>query len=67
MHSLKPEPFFDSNGKLMAWFSELAPSGIRRMSANPHANGGRLKKIPALAGFPRLCGYKFEKPGYDQA
>ena len=65
MHSLKPEPFFDSNGKLMAWFSELAPSGIRRMSANPHANGGRLKRSLRLPDF-REYGYKLEKSGYDQ-
>ncbi len=65
MHSLKPEPFFDSNGKLLAWFSELAPSGNRRMSANPHANGGRLKKALRLPDF-REYGYKLEKPGLDQ-
>ena len=65
MHSLKPEPFFDSNGKLIPWFSELAPSGNRRMSANPHANGGRLKKSLRLPDF-RNYAHKFEKPGQDQ-
>jgi xylulose-5-phosphate/fructose-6-phosphate phosphoketolase len=64
MHSLKPEPFFDSSGKLAAWFSELAPSGNRRMSANPHANGGRLKKTLRLPDF-REYSYKLEKPGRD--
>ncbi len=66
MHSLKPEPFFDSSGKLAAWFSELAPSGNRRMSANPHANGGRLKKALRLPDF-RNYAHKLEKPGQDQA
>jgi xylulose-5-phosphate/fructose-6-phosphate phosphoketolase len=65
MHSLKAEPFFDSNGKLIPWFSELAPSGNRRMSANPHANGGRLKKALRLPDF-RNYANKFEKPGQDQ-
>jgi xylulose-5-phosphate/fructose-6-phosphate phosphoketolase len=65
MHSLKPELFFDSSGKLAPWFSELAPSGNWRMSANPHANGGRVKKALRLPDF-REYGYKFEKPGRDQ-
>ncbi|MGA8489603.1 MAG: phosphoketolase family protein [Terriglobales bacterium] len=66
MHSLKPDPFFDSNGKLSAWFAELAPSGDRRMSANPHANGGRLKKALRLPDF-RDYEVKVEKPGVTQA
>ena len=65
MHSLKPEPLFDSGGKLASWFSELAPSGNRRMSANPHANGGRLKKALRLPDF-REYGYKLEQPGHGQ-
>jgi len=65
MHSLKPEPFFDGDGKLASWFGELAPSGIRRMSANPHANGGRLKKALRLPDFSNYA-YKFEKPGRSQ-
>jgi xylulose-5-phosphate/fructose-6-phosphate phosphoketolase len=50
MHSQKPEPFFDGDG-LAAGLRELAPSGHRRMSANPHANGGRLKKALRLPDF----------------
>jgi xylulose-5-phosphate/fructose-6-phosphate phosphoketolase len=65
MHSLKPEPFFDTSGKLVPLFSELAPSGSRRMSANPHANGGRLKKALRLPDF-RNYAHKFEKPGQSQ-
>ena len=42
MKSYKPEELFDEDGKLMNEFDELAPLGIMRMSANPHANGGLL-------------------------
>jgi xylulose-5-phosphate/fructose-6-phosphate phosphoketolase len=66
MHSLKPTPFFDRSGKLIPLFGELAPSGDRRMSANPHANGGRLKKSLRLPDF-RNYAHKFEKPGVTQA
>ncbi len=51
MHSQKPDPFFDSKGKLSPFFTEMSPSGTRRMSANPHANGGRLKKSLRLPDF----------------
>src|SRR4029079_4435429 len=42
MRSYKPEELFDSNGVLLAQLKALAPKGTRRMSANPHANGGLL-------------------------
>src|SRR5580698_3002031 len=48
MRSLEPESFFDGSGKLSAGLSEIPPQGTRRMSANPHANGGRLKKALRL-------------------
>src|ERR1700757_1482379 len=51
MRALKPEPFFDGSGKLSPLFSDLTPSGNRRMSLNPHANGGRLKKALRLPAF----------------
>ena len=66
MHSLKPDQFFDEKGKLATWFSELTPSGIRRMSANPHANGGRLKKALRLTDF-RDYTVKVEKGGQSEA
>ncbi len=62
MRSLKPEEFFDGNGKLAAQFREMAPAGSRRMSANLHANGGRIKKALRLPDF-REYGIKLEKPG----
>ncbi len=70
MRSLEPGQLFVSNGEdrnrgLASVFRELAPTGNRRMSANPHANGGRLKKALRLPDF-RNYGYKFEKPGQSQ-
>src|SRR2546421_10072324 len=40
LKSYKPEELFDQEGRLRAELAELAPSGPRRMGANPHANGG---------------------------
>ena len=42
LKSYHPEELFDSNGKLILELKELAPIGSRRISANPHANGGLL-------------------------
>jgi xylulose-5-phosphate/fructose-6-phosphate phosphoketolase len=66
MRSQKPDPFFDANGKLAPVFAELAPAGTRRMSANPHANGGRIKKALRLPDF-RNYANATEKPGQSQA
>ena len=66
MRSLQPETFFEGGSKLAPVFRELAPSGSRRMSANPHANGGRLKKALRLPDF-RNYAYKFEKPAKTMA
>ena len=44
MRSYKPEELFDERGKLILELQELAPTGMRRMSANPHANGGLLRQ-----------------------
>jgi len=66
MHSLKPKEFFDGKGQLVAEFRDLAPGGIRRMSANPHANGGRLKKALRLPDF-REYGIECTKPGKTKA
>jgi xylulose-5-phosphate/fructose-6-phosphate phosphoketolase len=66
MRSQKPEELFDGAGKFVPEFRELAPTGIRRMSANPHANGGRIKKSLRLPDF-REYGIAVEKPGTIQA
>src|SRR5262245_20042042 len=42
MRSYRPEELFDNQGKLVPELAELSPKGNRRMSANPHANGGLL-------------------------
>ncbi len=42
MRSYRPEELFDDDGKLAPELADLSPKGDRRMSANPHANGGRL-------------------------
>jgi xylulose-5-phosphate/fructose-6-phosphate phosphoketolase len=44
LKSYKPEELFDENGKLRAELAALAPESERRMGANPHANGGLLRK-----------------------
>jgi xylulose-5-phosphate/fructose-6-phosphate phosphoketolase len=42
MRSYKPDELFTPDGALRADLAALPPSGARRMSANPHANGGTL-------------------------
>ncbi len=43
MRSYRPEELFDARGALVPELAELSPRGPRRMSANPHANGGLLR------------------------
>jgi len=65
LHSYKPEELFDSNGTVIPEIRELAPTGTRRMGANPHANGGLLKKNLRLPDF-RDYATKFDKPGQTE-
>jgi xylulose-5-phosphate/fructose-6-phosphate phosphoketolase len=51
MKSYRPEELFDENGSLVPELAELAPRGTRRMSANPHANGGLLLRDLRLPDF----------------
>ena len=51
MKSYRPEELFDENGRLKPELADLAPSGERRMGANPHANGGMLLKSLRLPDF----------------
>ena len=62
MKSYKPEELFDENGTLIGRLAELAPEGERRMSANPHANGGLLLRDLNLPDF-RDYGVTVPKPG----
>jgi len=51
LKSYHPEELFDQGGKLIAELVELAPTGNRRMGANPHANGGLLLKDLLMPDF----------------
>jgi xylulose-5-phosphate/fructose-6-phosphate phosphoketolase len=44
MKSYRPEELFDEKGRLVPEIAQLTPEGMRRMGANPHANGGLLLK-----------------------
>ncbi|HEU0006407.1 MAG TPA: phosphoketolase family protein, partial [Terriglobia bacterium] len=62
LRSYKPEELFDKGGRLIPELKELAPKGRRRMGANPHANGGLLRKPLRVPDF-RDYAIKVEKPG----
>jgi len=62
MRAQRPEELFDRDGKLVPELKELAPAGPRRMSANPHANGGILKRDLRLPSFADY-GVKVARPG----
>ena len=51
MRSYRPEELFTESGALVAELATLAPVGARRMSANPHANGGTLRRALRLPNF----------------
>ena len=51
LRSYRPEELFDDDGRLAPELRALAPEGERRMSANPHANGGALLQDLALPDF----------------
>ncbi|MCU1321694.1 MAG: Phosphoketolase [Acidobacteriaceae bacterium] len=62
MRSYKPEELFDEKGALIAELKALAPVGQRRITANPHANGGVLRKPLDLPDFKDYA-LKVERPG----
>lgn len=51
MLSYRPGELFDENGRLRAEIAETAPTGERRMSANPHTNGGAVLRDLRLPDF----------------
>ncbi len=57
LRSYRPAELFDERGTLVPELAALAPTGNRRMSANPHANGGLLLKELVL---PDFRGYAVE-------
>jgi xylulose-5-phosphate/fructose-6-phosphate phosphoketolase len=62
MRSYEPDKLFDANGALIPELQALAPEGRRRMGANPHANGGLLKKELKLPDF-RSFAVEVPRPG----
>ena len=66
LRSYRPAELFDDAGRPRADIASLAPEGKRRMSANPHANGGELLRPLRL---PELSAHAVtvKKPGHDDA
>ncbi|HWA75387.1 MAG TPA: phosphoketolase family protein [Polyangiaceae bacterium] len=60
--SYRPGELFDDRGELRADLRELAPKGMRRMGANPHANGGLLLRDLRLPNFADYA-VSVEAPG----
>ena len=65
MRSYHPEEHFDEQGRLKAELRALAPLGNRRMSANPVANGGSVRKALHFPDF-RDYGIEVKKPGEQE-
>ena len=62
MESYRPHELFDQSGRLIPELRELAPRGNRRISANPHANGGLLRRPLRLPDF-RDYAVAVDRPG----
>jgi xylulose-5-phosphate/fructose-6-phosphate phosphoketolase len=55
LRSYRAEELFDEAGYLIPELAELPPRGARRMSANPHANGGELMQELVCPDFRRYA------------
>ena len=62
LRSYKPQELFDNNGRLVPELKALAPTGSRRMSANPHANGGLVRRALRIPDF-RSYAIEVKEPG----
>ena len=62
MKSYEAGQLFDDKGKLMPELAALAPTGARRMGANPHANGGILLRDLRMPDF-RTHAVNIPSPG----
>lgn len=62
MRSYRPQELFESDGRPCRELYESAPRGMRRMSANPHANGGQLLRTLDLPDF-RDHAVAVDRPG----
>lgn len=66
LQSYRPQELFDAQGRPSPEIMALAPHGTRRMSANPHANGGLLLQALRLPDF-RDYAVPVTKPGTGNA
>ncbi|MFL5950368.1 MAG: phosphoketolase [Gaiellaceae bacterium] len=64
LRSYRADELFDVDGRLLPELAALAPVGDRRMSANPHANGGLLLRDLSLPDFHAYA-VDVESPGVD--
>ncbi|WKT41025.1 hypothetical protein QSH57_005831 [Fusarium oxysporum f. sp. vasinfectum] len=62
MRSYEPDRLFDESGAPIASLRALVPEGNRRMSANPVANGGALRKPLRMPNFKDYA-IKVDSPG----
>src|SRR5260370_40645900 len=66
LRSYRPQELFDEAGRLAKEIAETTPTGQRRMGANPHANGGLVRRELRLPDFRSYAG-KVASPGMSQA
>ncbi|WP_026256029.1 phosphoketolase [Mycobacterium sp. 155] len=66
LRSYRPEELFDETGALREELRAAAPTGNRRMSANPHANGGLLLRDLDLPDFTDYA-VAVDRPGTETA
>ncbi len=66
LRSYRPDELWDEGGRIRPDIANLAPKGDRRMSANPHANGGLLLQDLRLPDF-RDYAVEVKKPGRESA
>ena len=66
MQSYRPAELFEEDGALKAEIGALAPAGERRMSANPHSNGGLLMRELDLPDYTTYA-VKVDRPGARQS
>jgi xylulose-5-phosphate/fructose-6-phosphate phosphoketolase len=66
MLSYRPEELFDEKGQLIPELQALAPEGDHRMTGNPHANGGLLRKPLNMPDF-RDYALEVQRPGSSYA
>jgi len=66
LRSYRPEELFDATGAPVADLAALPPTGDRRMSANPHTNGGVVLRDLVLPDF-RDYAVPVDQPGASTA